>query len=129
MVTLHTIIVLRRTDKLESLSTNYPSKTLTLLNIFTFGFSFYHSELIQQAINWCVFLFVCFFVVVVFFLFFVLFCFFFLFFLIFYRQTGFDMSCKSSPLETICMKCIILFFWGGKINKYFKISSAESVSS
>ena len=24
-------------------------------------------------------------------------------------KTGFDISCKSSPLETICMKCQILF--------------------
>ena len=27
----------------------------------------------------------------------------------FSQKTGFDISCKLSPLETICMKCQILF--------------------
>ena len=30
-------------------------------------------------------------------------------FLIFSQKTGFDISCKLSPFETICMKCQILF--------------------
>ena len=30
-------------------------------------------------------------------------------FLIFPRKTGFDIACKLSPLETICMKCQNLF--------------------
>ena len=29
----------------------------------------------------------------------------------FSEKTGFDISCKFSPLETICMKCLILFFF------------------
>ena len=29
-------------------------------------------------------------------------------FVFFSRNTGFDISCKLSPLETICMKCQIL---------------------
>ena len=33
----------------------------------------------------------------------------------FSQKTGFDISCKLSPLETICMKCQILFW--GKIRK------------
>ena len=36
-------------------------------------------------------------------------------------KTGFDMSCKVFPIETICMKCQILF--PGKIITY--LSSAE----
>ena len=39
----------------------------------------------------------------------------------FYQKTGFDISCKLSPLETICMKCQILFAWKNIIN----LSSAE----
>ena len=31
----------------------------------------------------------------------------------FFQKMGFDISCKLSPLETICMKCQILF--SGKI--------------
>ena len=27
----------------------------------------------------------------------------------FFQKTGFDISCKLSPLETICMECQILF--------------------
>ena len=27
----------------------------------------------------------------------------------FFQKTGFDISCRLSPLETICMKCQILF--------------------
>ena len=29
---------------------------------------------------------------------------------LFSQKTGFDISCKLSPMETICMKCQILFF-------------------
>ena len=43
-------------------------------------------------------------------------------FFLFFQKTGFDISCKLSPLETICMKCQILF--SGNI--FFKMSSAES---
>ena len=28
---------------------------------------------------------------------------------LFFQKTGFDISCKVSPLETICMKCQNLF--------------------
>ena len=31
------------------------------------------------------------------------------YFSFFSQKTGFDISCKLSPLETICMKCQILF--------------------
>ena len=42
----------------------------------------------------------------------------------FSHKTGFDISCKLSPLETICMKCQILF--SGKIKKpKTDLSSAE----
>ena len=37
------------------------------------------------------------------------------FFFFFSQTTGLDISCKLSPLETICMKCQILF--SGKIRK------------
>ena len=30
-------------------------------------------------------------------------------FIYFYQETGLDISCKLSPLETICMKCQNLF--------------------
>ena len=44
--------------------------------------------------------------------------------LIFSQKTGFDISCKLSPLETICMKCQIVF--SGKIRKNItNLSSAE----
>ena len=45
------------------------------------SFHFYRSEQIQQTTTWWYFP----------------------------QKTGFDMSCKLSPLETICMKCLILF--------------------
>ena len=32
-----------------------------------------------------------------------------IFFSHFSQETGFDISCKLSPVETICMKCQILF--------------------
>ena len=32
-----------------------------------------------------------------------------IFFLTFFQKTAFDISCKLSPMETICMKCQILF--------------------
>ena len=35
--------------------------------------------------------------------------FFFFFFFFFLSETGFDISCKMSPLQLICMKCHILF--------------------
>ena len=40
------------------------------------------------------------------------------------KQTEFVTSCKLSPLETICMKCQILFPGKNK-KKYFKMLSAE----
>ena len=71
------------------------------------------------------------FVVFVVFVFFVIFCFLFLsfttlwansgdnklmtFFLVF-QKTGFEISCKLSPLETICMKCQNLFSGKNKNN-------------
>ena len=42
--------------------------------------------------------------------------------LIFCQKIGFDISCKLSPWETICIKCQNLFS-GNK--KYFKMLSAE----
>ena len=41
----------------------------------------------------------------------------------FSQKTGFDISCKLSPLETICMKCQMLF--SGKNKKNISLSSAE----
>ena len=40
------------------------------------------------------------------------------------QQIGFDMSCKPSPLETLCMECQILFSEKNK-EKYYNMSSAE----
>ena len=40
------------------------------------------------------------------------------------QETGFDISCKFSPLEKICMKFQVLCS-GKKQEKYFKILSAE----
>ena len=37
-------------------------------------------------------------------------------FSLFQKKTGFDISCKLSPKETICMKCQILFFRKNKKN-------------
>ena len=37
-------------------------------------------------------------------------------FLFLYQKAGFDISCKLSPLETICMKCQILFSEKSKKN-------------
>ena len=42
----------------------------------------------------------------------------------FSQKTGFDISCKLSPLETICMKCQILFSGKNKKNINY-LSSAE----
>ena len=39
-------------------------------------------------------------------------------------KTGFDISCKLSPMEIICMKCQILF--PGKNKKNINLSSAEN---
>ena len=44
----------------------------------------------------------------------------------FSQKTGFDISCKLSQLETICLKCQILFSVKKKKEKYFKISSADN---
>ena len=41
------------------------------------------------------------------------------------QKTGFDFSCKLSPLETICIKYQNLIS-GKKIRKYFNMSSAEN---
>ena len=40
-------------------------------------------------------------------------------------KTGFNISCKLSPMETICMKCQILFCRKNKKN-YFNMSSTEN---
>ena len=48
-----------------------------------------------------------------------------LFFSYFSQKTGFDISCKLSPLETICMNCQSLFSGKNKKKKYFKMSSAD----
>ena len=42
------------------------------------------------------------------------------------QEKGFDISCKLSPKETICMKCRILFS-GKKIRKIFQILSASTI--
>ena len=42
-------------------------------------------------------------------------------FFLFFQKTGFDISCKLSPMETICMKCQILIFLGGFFEKKKKI--------
>ena len=36
--------------------------------------------------------------------------------ILFFQKTGFDISCKLSPLETICMECQILFAGKNKKN-------------
>ena len=41
------------------------------------------------------------------------------------QKIGFHISCKLSHKETICMKFQILFFWGKKRNKCFKMLSTE----
>ena len=48
-------------------------------------------------------------------------------FLIFSQKTGFDIPCKLSAMETICMVFQILFFWE-KIKKKINISSAENAT-
>ena len=46
------------------------------------------------------------------------------YFSLFSQQTGIDISCKLSPSEAICMKCLILFL--GKIKTIsITLSSAE----
>ena len=42
-----------------------------------------------------------------------------LIFFLFSQKTGFDISCKLSPMETICMKCQYLFS-GKKIRKIYQ---------
>ena len=44
----------------------------------------------------------------------------------FSQKAGFDISCKLSPVETICMKCQNLFSRESKKKKHFKMSSAEN---
>ena len=41
------------------------------------------------------------------------------YFFYFFQETGFDISCKLSPEETICMKYQNLFFWE-KEEKYYQ---------
>ena len=50
-----------------------------------------------------------------------------IFFFIFYfsQKTDFELSCKLSPMEEVCMKCQILF--SGKKKTYINLSSAELV--
>ena len=43
----------------------------------------------------------------------------------FSQKTGYDISCKLSPKETICMKCRILFSGKNKKN-IINLSSAEN---
>ena len=45
--------------------------------------------------------------------------------LLFSKNTGFDISYKLSPKETLCMKYQILFPWKYK-KKYFNMPSAEN---
>ena len=45
------------------------------------------------------------------------------FLIFFFQKTGFDILCKLSALETICIKCQNLF--SGKNIKYFFLWSAE----
>ena len=47
------------------------------------------------------------------------------FFFLFFPEIGFDISCKLSPKETICMKCQILFSETNK-EDIMNLSSAES---
>ena len=47
-----------------------------------------------------------------------------IFYLIFSQKTDFDISCKLSPIETICTKCQILFSGKNKKN-ITNLSSAE----
>ena len=47
-----------------------------------------------------------------------------IFFLIFQKKMGFDISCKLSPQETICMKCQCLFSGKNKKN-IFNLLSAK----
>ena len=47
------------------------------------------------------------------------------FFFLFFLRIGFDISCKLSPFETVCMKCQILFCGKNKKN-ITNLSSAES---
>ena len=56
---------------------------IRLVKLFVW-LNLYHSRLIQQTTNWW-------------------------YFSWFSQETGFNISCKMSPLETICMKCQILF--------------------
>ena len=47
------------------------------------------------------------------------------YFLYISQKTGFDISCKLSPVETFCMKCPILFS-GKKKKNIINLSSAEN---
>ena len=46
------------------------------------------------------------------------------YFFYFFQKTGSDISCKLSPVETICMKCQNLFSGENKKNIIY-LSSAE----
>ena len=48
------------------------------------------------------------------------------YFIIFPQKTRFHITCKLSPLETICMKCRNLLL-GKMRKKYFNMSSAENL--
>ena len=48
-----------------------------------------------------------------------------IFFFFFSLKTGFGISCKVSPLETICMNRQNSFFGGKKKKNIIKLSSAE----
>ena len=50
-------------------------------------------------------------------------------FLIFSKKTGFDISSKLSPKETICMKCLVLFSGENKKKKIFMMSSAALINN
>ena len=48
-----------------------------------------------------------------------------IYFSYFAQKTGFDISYKLSPLETVCIKCQILFSGKNKKKKNFKMLLAE----
>ena len=48
-----------------------------------------------------------------------------IFFSYFSQKTGYDISCKLSPKETVCMKCQILFSGKNKKN-IINLSSAKN---
>ena len=48
-------------------------------------------------------------------------------FLLFFSEIGFDISCNLSPMETICMKCQVLF--SGKNQKNISVCRQLTFSS